>query len=92
MAFTAVTPATIVRESVGSLTMHIATFAAGGSSSWNSGLPNAIAYWANCGSGEGVGVVAIQTNNSAGVSFNMTGGGGAEVADDIYTLYVLSRT
>ena len=43
----AVTPATLYRESRGSLTLHIATFTSIDSSTWKSGLPNAIGYWAN---------------------------------------------
>jgi hypothetical protein len=86
MAYTDVTPSTVVRESQGSLTLHIATFAAGTSSTWKSGLPNAVAYWANSDSGQ-VAVSAIQTSDAASVSFVM-------IPDysSVLKLYVLSRT
>ena len=86
MAYADVTASTVVRESQGSLTLHIATFAAGDSSTWKSGLPNAVAYWASSDSGQ-VAVSAIQTGGASSVSFVMT-----PDYSSVLKLYVLSRT
>jgi hypothetical protein len=49
----ALTAATYTRESMGSLTLNIVTFATVTSAgdTWTSGLPNAVAYWANATTG-----------------------------------------
>ena len=91
MAFSTATLSSILRESMGSTTLHIATFAAGGSLSWASGLPNAVAWWANCGSGQGAGVTTSYAASS-GVTFYLTGAGAGNASNDIYNLFVLSRT
>ncbi len=45
------TLSTVTRESVGSMTMHIATFSAmSATDTWASGIPGIIGYWANNGS------------------------------------------
>jgi hypothetical protein len=68
----AVTPTTVTRESMGSLTLHIATFTSIDSSTWASGLPNAVAYWSNqltpaMGS---IGITATSTG-STGTTFDI---------------------
>jgi hypothetical protein len=92
MAYTNASAASLLRESMGSTTLHIATFAAGGSLSWNSGLPNAVAWWAATGSGQGCGITTAYSSSTSGVTFYMTGAGAGAVADDVYRLFVLSRT
>ena len=49
----ALTAASTYRESMGSLTLNIVTFAGVSTQSdtWTSGLPNAVCYWANITTG-----------------------------------------
>ena len=48
----AITPTTVVTESIGSSKLLIATFAVANSGAtgdtWSTGLNNAVGYWANC--------------------------------------------
>ena len=80
----AIVPSTITRESMGSLTLHIAYFATASTDTWKSGLPNAIGYWA-VSPLRGIGIEATATGTT-GVTFDICGG--AEVT----RVYVLSRT
>jgi len=86
------TPATIVRESAGSLTLHIADFttAMDSGDSWASGLPNVVGFYATSTSGTSasIGTGGIGVSNSSGTFTFLFGGGGPMKA----TLYVLSRT
>ena len=45
----AITPTTVLKESGGSMTIHIATFAATADSgdTWDSGIAHIVGYWAN---------------------------------------------
>ena len=93
MAYAGITPDSVFRESVGSMTMVIATFSAVTSSTWTSGLPNALTYWA-AGESTGISVStamasASASGSSAGVYFylNSGGNGGAQSG----RLVVLSR-
>ena len=83
----AVTPATLTRESVGSLTLHIATFASVDSSTWKSGLPNAIAYWASAQSSVAGDISVIATSGDTGTTFTMS----TRLAAGKIDLFVLSR-
>jgi len=67
------------------LTLHIFTFASVDTSTFASGLPNALAYWA-VGAREGTGVVATATG-STGVTFDLV-----TSAAEAIRLYVLSRS
>jgi len=84
----AVTASSIIRESVGSLTLHIATFASVDSSTWASGLPNAMAWWATplTPAAGTVGVNAVATGTT-GVTFDIV----TRLAAGAVKLYVLSQ-
>jgi hypothetical protein len=84
----AVTPATLVRESMGSLTLHIATFASIDSSTWKSGLPNAVAYWANPTTPVTGAIGVNATSGTTGTTFDLV----SYAAAGACTLYVASRS
>ena len=91
MAYSALTASTVDRESMGSLTLHIATFASVDSGVWVSKLPNAVTYWASGDSGGGIGVSAVNaTAGTDGVTFLLTVGEGLHAQK--VKLYVGSRT
>ena len=88
----AITPATLVRESNGSLTLHIADFttAFADGDTWASGLPNVVGKWANVTSGMSASLSsgAIMVTESGGTfTFNSMNAAPLKA-----TLYVLSRT
>ena len=80
----AVTAATLTRESVGSLTLHIATFTAVDTSTYKSGLPNVVGYWGTAPVKLGVNVT---TTGSTGATFDLV-----NHTSDVCTLYIVSRT
>ena len=69
----AITPSTVYRESLGSLTLHIATFAAtaDNADTWASGIQGIIGIWANANEAPGtqtnVGAGAVLTTASSGL-------------------------
>ena len=80
----AVTAATLTRESVGSLTLHIATFTSVDTSTYKSGLPNVVGYWGTAPVKLGVDVTVT---GSTGATFDLVNHTATEA-----TLYILSRT
>lgn len=86
----AVTPSSVVRESMGSLTLHIATFASVDSSTWASGLPNAIAWWAVPTGNAACGALSVTATSTGttGTTFTI----GTRLAASAIKLYVASRT
>ena len=46
----AITPSTLYRESMGSLTLHIATFATASTDTWASAIPSVVGAWAQASS------------------------------------------
>ena len=86
----AITPSSTIRESVGDLTLYIATFAATADDAdyWTSKIPSVVGYWANA---------TDSTTGEEGIDVALT------VADSVFTfnmgeddrgimLYVLSRS
>lgn len=91
MAYSVLTASTVERESMGSLTLNIATFASVDSGVWASGLPNAVTYWATGDSGGGVGVSAVSASaGTTGMTFILTVGEGLHAQK--VKLFVASRT
>ena len=86
----AVTPSTLIRENVGSLTLHTATFAntTDDGDTWASGLgTNVVGYWANGTDDPTQGKEGIDVSNSSGTFTFNTGEDNRGIM-----LYVLSRT
>lgn len=86
----AVSASSVLRENVGSLTLHIVTFAntTDDGDTWASGLPNVVGFWAN-GTDDATtqGNTGIDVSESSGTfTFNL----GED--NRSFTLYVLSRT
>jgi len=86
----AVLPTSLTRESVGSLTMHIAVFAAttDDADTYASGLPNVVGFWANRTDAPTQEKEGIDVEESSTGNFIFNGG------EDNFgvTLYILSRT
>lgn len=85
----AITPTSVVRESLGSLTLHIATFAdtADDDDTWASGLPNVVGYWANGTDDPTQEKEGVDVSESSGTFTFHTGEDNRGIM-----LYVLSRT
>jgi len=84
-----ISPTSTIRENVGSLTLHIATFAATADDgdTWASGLPNVVGYWANGTDDPTQTAEGVDVSESSGTfTFNL-----GEDNRGIM-LYVLSRT
>lgn len=86
----ALTASSVIRENVGSLTLHIVSFSAvTGDDTWASGLDTGVVgYWANdTNAGGSTLVVGVNVKNTAG-SFKFQ----TSVAAHPVTLYVISKS
>jgi hypothetical protein len=85
------TPTTLYRESIGSLTMHIANFAIGAApgDTWTSAIPGVVGAFASGQTGTQTGTVVSCTTTSAGV---ITFGGGVSVTMPAFQCFILSRS
>ena len=84
----AITPSSVTRESMGSLTMLICPFAgtADDGDTYASGLPNVVGFWANGTDDPTQGAEGIDVSNSSGTfTFNLGEDNRA------FTLYILAR-
>jgi len=70
MAVTAITPDKVYRESMGSTTLIMATFAAISTGQWTHGLPNVVAYWCAMESNTTMGIC---TSGSTIIQVTMNG-------------------
>ena len=89
----AVTPSTVYRENVGSLTLHVATFATtvDHNDTWASGIQGIVALMANCNEAPGT-----QTNCGAGATLTTASTGKITLFLDednqAIQIWVLSRS
>lgn len=83
------TPSSVIRESSGSTTLHIATFGStADGDTWATGLPNIVGYWGNSITNGTQGKEGVDISESAGtLTFNL-----AETKTSGIMVYVLSRS